>query len=58
MVDSIDDILRHADTIVVGNGDPEFAAALSKASGKQLVVDLVRVTKSRTSEGTYQGICW
>jgi GDP-mannose 6-dehydrogenase len=58
MVDSIDDILSHADTIVVGNGDPEFAAALEKASSKQLVVDLVRVTKTRTSEGTYQGICW
>ena len=58
MVDSIDEILRHADTIVVGNGDPEFAAALGKASKKQLVVDLVRVAKTRTSEGTYQGICW
>lgn len=58
MVDSIDDILRHADTIVVGNGDPEFAAAVGKASSKQLVVDLVRVTKTRTSEAGYQGICW
>ena len=58
MVDSIDDILRHSDTIVVGNGDPEFAAALTKTSSKQLVVDLVRVAKDRTSEGVYQGICW
>jgi GDP-mannose 6-dehydrogenase len=58
MVDSIDEILRHADTIVVGNGDPEFAAALGKASSKQLVVDLVRVAKARTSDGPYQGICW
>jgi GDP-mannose 6-dehydrogenase len=58
MVDSIDEILRHADTIVVGNGDPEFAAALAKASSGQLVVDLVRVAKARTSDGAYQGICW
>jgi len=58
MVDSIDDILRHADTIVIGNGDPEFAPAIAKASSKQLVVDLVRVAKTRTSEGAYQGICW
>jgi GDP-mannose 6-dehydrogenase len=58
MVDSIDDIFSHADTIVVGNADPDFARALSKASAKQLVVDLVRVEKTRTSEGTYQGICW
>jgi GDP-mannose 6-dehydrogenase len=57
MVDSIDDILRHADTIVVGNGDPEFAAALGKAKAEQLIVDLVRVT-TNPSEGVYQGICW
>ena len=58
MVDSIDDIFSHADTIVVGNADPDFARALRKVSAKQLVVDLVRVAKTRTSDGTYQGICW
>jgi len=58
MVDSIDDIFKHADTIVVGNADPEFAQALSKVSSKQVVVDLVRVAKTRTSDGAYQGICW
>ena len=58
MVDSIEDILRHADTIVVGNGDPAFAEAVGRASPQQLVVDLVRVAKARKSEGSYQGICW
>jgi GDP-mannose 6-dehydrogenase len=58
MVESIDDILRHADTIVVGNGDPDFAAAINQASSKQLVVDLMRVAQTRTSGGAYQGICW
>lgn len=58
MVESIDDILAHAQTIVVGNADPEFAQALGRASPEQVVVDLVRVSKTRTSHGAYQGICW
>ena len=58
MVDSIDDVLRHADTIVIGNGDPEFAGVLELATPKQVIVDLVRVAKTRTSDGAYQGICW
>jgi len=58
MVESIDDIFAHADTIVVGNADPEFAAALSRAGARQAVVDLVRVSKTRMSDGGYQGICW
>jgi GDP-mannose 6-dehydrogenase len=58
MVDSVDDILAHAQTIVVGNADPEFAQALGRASPEQVIVDLVRVSKTRTSQGAYQGICW
>jgi GDP-mannose 6-dehydrogenase len=57
IVDSLDDILRHADTIVVGNDDPEFAAALGKAKAEQLIVDLVRMSRN-PSGGAYQGICW
>jgi GDP-mannose 6-dehydrogenase len=58
MVESIDDIFRHADTIVIGNGDPQFADALRKANVNQVIVDLVRVAKTRTSDGAYLGICW
>ena len=58
MVESIDDVFRHADTVVVGNADPEFAEALRKASPKQVIVDLVRIAKTRKSDGAYQGICW
>ena len=58
MVESIDEIFAHADTIVVGNADPAFAEALRKAKLSQVIVDLVRVEKTRTSDGAYQGICW
>ena len=58
MVESIDDILHHADTIVVGNADPAFGEALERANASQVIVDLIRTSRSRTSEGPYQGICW
>ncbi len=58
MVESIDDIFAHADTIVVGNADPAFAEALLRAKPRQVIVDLVRVDKTRMSDGAYQGICW
>jgi GDP-mannose 6-dehydrogenase len=58
MVDSIEDIFRHAETIVIGNADPQFADALRVANANQVIVDLVRVAKTRASDGAYQGICW
>lgn len=58
MVDSMDDILHHAETIVIGNGDPEFQGILSRISGMQVVVDLVRITDQSSEKGKYDGICW
>ncbi|MEW6428826.1 MAG: UDP-glucose/GDP-mannose dehydrogenase family protein [Thermodesulfobacteriota bacterium] len=58
MVASLDDILTHADTIVVGNGDPEFRDVLDRARHGQVVVDLVRIGEQRSEEGRYDGICW
>jgi GDP-mannose 6-dehydrogenase len=58
MVDSIDELFRHADTIVVGNADPAFGPALRAARADQVLVDLVRVAQQADSKGQYQGICW
>ncbi|EIM65122.1 nucleotide sugar dehydrogenase [Desulfobacter postgatei] len=58
MVQSVDDILAHADTIVIGNNDPEFEAAMERISGNQIVIDLVRVAQKQSHEGVYDGICW
>src|SRR5579864_5298369 len=44
MVDSIDEVLEHADTIVIGNGAPEFRDLPRRLSGRQTVIDFVRVT--------------
>lgn len=58
MVDSIDDVLEHAETIIIGNGAEEFVGVTDKLTGNQVVVDLVRISKNRSEAGKYDGICW
>jgi GDP-mannose 6-dehydrogenase len=58
MVERIEDILGFADTIVVGNGDKEFRGVVDRLRDGQVVVDLVRITKSQSVAGKYDGICW
>ena len=59
LCETVDEVLRHSDVIVVGNGAPEFAEALKKTRPEQLIVDLVRVQTNRSdSPAQYQGICW
>ena len=58
MVDNIDDVLTHAETIVIGNGAKEFHDVPNKLKSGQIIVDLVRITKNRSEAGKYDGICW
>jgi GDP-mannose 6-dehydrogenase len=58
MVDSIDEVLEHAQTIVIGNAAPEFADVPRRINDGQTVIDFVRVSDSRTIAGVYEGICW
>ena len=58
MVDTIDEVLEHADTIVIGNGDKEFSTVLERIKDKQIVVDFVRITSETSQAGRYDGICW
>lgn len=58
MVDSIDAVLDHAQTLVLGNAAPEFNDIPARASDGQYVIDLVRVSPSRSIPGKYNGICW
>jgi GDP-mannose 6-dehydrogenase len=59
LCESIDDVLDHAEVIVVGNAAPEFSDALKRTRPDQVVVDLVRVKADRGDiPGQYQGICW
>jgi len=58
MVATVDEVLAHAQTIVIGNGDPEFRDVPSRLGESQQIVDLVRITNGKSVEGVYDGICW
>lgn len=58
MVESIDDVLSHADTLVIGNNDIEFSGILNRIKNGQVVVDLVRIVEKMTDKELYDGICW
>lgn len=58
MVEDMNDVLHHAETIVIGNNEPSFRSALGKLREEQYVVDLVRVAESIKDNGHYDGICW
>jgi len=58
MVDTIDEVLEHADTVVIGNGDKAFSNILDRLKDGQAVVDLVRITPDTIQDARYDGICW
>lgn len=58
MAGSIEDVLDHAEVILVGNHAPEFSEIEARLNGHMLVVDLVRIFGGRTSDERYHGICW
>jgi GDP-mannose 6-dehydrogenase len=58
MVQGIDAILNHAQTIVIGNKDPEFQGVLDRLCEGQCLVDFARISNRRSEDGIYDGICW
>ena len=58
MEDSIDKVLAHADTVVIGNGAEEFHEIPDRLKTDQVLVDLVRISSRVSDDGVYDGICW
>ena len=58
MVNGVEAILSHAETIVIGNHDPEFNDVFGRMKNGQRLVDFVRITDHRSENGKYDGICW
>lgn len=59
LVPTLDDVLDHAETLVIGNYSPEYDQVLRRVKPEQQVVDLVRVNADLAHlDGSYQGICW
>jgi GDP-mannose 6-dehydrogenase len=58
MVKDIDAVLNHAQTVVIGNKDPDFNDVPSRLREGQRLVDLVRIDGQRSGNGNYSGVCW
>ncbi|MGB4100930.1 MAG: nucleotide sugar dehydrogenase [Alphaproteobacteria bacterium] len=58
MVGSIDEVLDHAEIIVVGNNAKEFAAIASRLKPQQYVIDFIRIKQIEENHANYEGICW
>ncbi|HLA11553.1 MAG TPA: UDP-glucose/GDP-mannose dehydrogenase family protein [Pyrinomonadaceae bacterium] len=57
MCSSIDEVLEFSEVLVVGNKAKELCELELKQKEGQVVIDLVRLF-NKTSDETYQGICW
>jgi GDP-mannose 6-dehydrogenase len=58
MVDDVDAVLKHAQTVVIGNNDPEFRQVPARLREDQYLVDFIRVLPGKSQNGKYDGICW
>ena len=58
MVENVDQVLDHAQTVVIGNNDPGFRSVPERLRAGQVLVDFVRVADRRSEDGVYDGICW
>lgn len=59
MSSSLDDVLAHAEVIVVSNNSHTFLTVSEQLRAEQILVDLVGISGIDTGIGvTYEGICW
>lgn len=58
MVKTMEEVLDHAQTIVIGNHSQEFSSILNRINENQKVIDLVRAVEGTTSNEKYKGISW
>jgi GDP-mannose 6-dehydrogenase len=55
---SIEEVLEHAEVLIVGNKSEEFRSIGEKLRSDQTLIDLVRLFDAPPANGSYQGICW
>ena len=58
LVDTLDEALDHAETIVVGHNSAEFETLPARASADHRVLDLASAAAGLAGSPHYQGICW
>ena len=58
MAYTVEEVLDHAEVIVIGTNAKEFGGLLSKLRSDQRLIDFARTTEGAVSGGNYFGICW
>ena len=59
MVAEMQDVVDHAEVLVIGNHSPEFKELVQTLEGDKLVIDYVRIVKELDSIKTkYDGLAW
>ena len=58
MCSSVQEVVDHADVLVVANRNDEFLPALDSLRPGQRVLDLVRLAPQPPEHGEYHGLCW
>ncbi len=56
--DDIDRVLDGAEAVVIGNGNPDFAAVVERLDPSIHVIDLVRIIDDGSELPNYQGLGW
>jgi GDP-mannose 6-dehydrogenase len=55
---SVREVLDSSEVLIIGNKAAEFREIEGQLKDGQTVIDLVRLFENRTSDDSYQGICW
>jgi len=59
LVNQLDQLLHHAEVVVIGNRAPEFSRLREQISDRHQIIDLVRLKEDFSAlNGRYHGICW
>jgi GDP-mannose 6-dehydrogenase len=58
MARSVGEVLEHAQTVMIGNKEPDFADIPMQLREGQRLVDFVGISNQRSGNGKYHGICW
>ncbi|MEM9471761.1 MAG: UDP binding domain-containing protein, partial [Pseudomonadota bacterium] len=58
MVDTMEEVVEHAQLLVIGNKAKEFEEFLSCVPEGVMVLDLVRISEEVQDRENYDGVCW
>jgi len=58
MSNSINEVIEHADVLVIGNKMDEIKEVSNLIKKDTVIIDLVRINRNEVADKKYMGICW